>query len=272
MEKIKIDGEEFEVSAEVAKSFRKLEAKHDEALSTSKKETAKAEAKIDAKNDELVEAKKSSDKSEAKADGLEVENKKLKEKTEEKMDADTMDKLVEARTSICETAGKLGVLFPGQGAQYVGMLRDLACQFPEMLEVLESADAEFGVNESDERLSDLIYAHPAFDKDVLQKDEAALRATAWEGRFLVIGFTAGISSIPLNLPLLKGCQIVGVFLGSKSARDPEWSKAMQRELDALCAEGKLKPPVGKSYSLEQAPQALLDLIDRKALGRLVVTP
>ncbi|MEE2662981.1 MAG: NADPH:quinone oxidoreductase family protein [Myxococcota bacterium] len=102
--------------------------------------------------------------------------------------------------------------------------------------------------------------------------EAALRATAWEGRFLVIGFTAGIPRIPLNLPLLKGCQIVGVFLGAQSGRDPAWAQAMQQELDTLCAEGKLKPQVGRSYPLEQAPQALRDLIDRKALGRLVVAP
>jgi NADPH2:quinone reductase len=102
--------------------------------------------------------------------------------------------------------------------------------------------------------------------------EAALRATAWEGRFLVIGFTAGISRIPLNLPLLKGCQIVGVFLGAKSGRDPAWAKAMQQELDTLCAEGKLKPKVGRAYPLEQGAQALRDLIDRKALGKLVITP
>jgi NADPH2:quinone reductase len=102
--------------------------------------------------------------------------------------------------------------------------------------------------------------------------EAALRATAWEGRFLVIGFTAGIPRIPLNLPLLKGCQIVGVFLGAKSGRDPAWAKGMQRELDALCAEGRLHPEVGRSYRLDEAPRALRDLLDRKAVGRLVVTP
>lgn len=107
METIKIDGQEFEVSVEAAKAFRKLEAKHDSAISTAKKETAKAEAKADAKEEELAEAKKASDKLEAKADGLEEEVKTLKEKNESKMDANEIDALVEERTSICETATKL---------------------------------------------------------------------------------------------------------------------------------------------------------------------
>ena len=88
----------------------------------------------------------------------------------------------------------------------------------------------------------------------------------------MIGFTAGIARIPLNLPLLKGCQIVGVFLGAKGGRDPAWSRGMQRELDALCAEGRLNPEVGHAYPLDEAPRALRDLLDRRAVGRLVVTP
>jgi len=107
METIKIDGQEFEVSSEIAKAFRKNEAKNDEAISAAKKETAKAEAKNDTLNDELKETKKTSAKLEAKADGLEDENKKLKEKAESKMDANEIDTLVEERTSICEAAGKL---------------------------------------------------------------------------------------------------------------------------------------------------------------------
>ena len=107
METIKIDGQDFEVSVEAAKAFRKLEAKHDEALSTSKKETAKVEAKVDAINDEMAEVKKTSSKLEAKADGLGDEVKTLKAEKESKMDANTMDALVEERTSICEAATKL---------------------------------------------------------------------------------------------------------------------------------------------------------------------
>lgn len=107
METIKIDGQEFEVSVETAKAFRKLEAKHDEAISTSKKETAKAEAKTDAINETMAEVKKASSKLEAKADGFEDEVKTLKAEKENKMDAETMDALVEERTSICEAASKL---------------------------------------------------------------------------------------------------------------------------------------------------------------------
>lgn len=115
METIKIDGQEFEVSTEVAKAFRKHEAKHDEALSTAKKETAKAEAKADAKQEELDEAKKTTAKLEAKADGLEDENKTLKEKAESKMDANEIDAMVEERTSICEAASKVVKEFKKDG-------------------------------------------------------------------------------------------------------------------------------------------------------------
>ncbi|MCH2172715.1 NADPH:quinone oxidoreductase family protein [Myxococcota bacterium] len=102
--------------------------------------------------------------------------------------------------------------------------------------------------------------------------EAALRATAWEGRFLVIGFTAGIAAPPLNLPLLKGCQIVGVFFGAMMARQPDRRDALLSELVELCTSGKLKPQASQSYPLEQAGQALRDLLDRRAVGKLVVAP
>jgi len=154
-----------------------------------------------------------------------------------------------------------------------------AASTPEKLELARNSGADELIDYSCEdlkqrakELTDGKGVDLVFDSVGGDYAEAALRATAWEGRFLVIGFTAGIPRIPLNLPLLKGCQIVGVFLGAQSGRDPAWSQAMQQELDMLCAEGKLKPQVGRAYSLEQTPQALRDLIDRKALGRLVVTP
>ena len=102
--------------------------------------------------------------------------------------------------------------------------------------------------------------------------ESALRAIGWEGRFLVIGFTAGIPSIPLNLTLLKGCQIVGVFYGAMAARDPELSAAVSNELIELTASGKLTPHVSERYSLEDAGKGLRSLMDRKALGKVVVEP
>ena len=104
------------------------------------------------------------------------------------------------------------------------------------------------------------------------KAELALRAIAWEGRFLVIGFTAGIPSIPLNLTLLKSCQIVGVFYGAMTAREPEKSAAITNQLIEWVANGDLQPHVSGRYPLERASEALRALIDRQAAGKLVVTP
>ncbi len=105
-----------------------------------------------------------------------------------------------------------------------------------------------------------------------QRSEQALRAMAWEGRFLVIGFTAGIASIPLNLTLLKSCDIVGVFYGAMSARDPALSRSISDELLDLAASGALQPHVSGRYPLERAGEALRALIDRTAIGKVVVTP
>jgi NADPH2:quinone reductase len=102
--------------------------------------------------------------------------------------------------------------------------------------------------------------------------EAAVRAIAWGGRFLVIGFTAGIPKLPLNLTLLKGCQVVGVFLGAMVSREPETRDGIVRDLLDLTRTGKLNPRVSKRYSLDEAPQALRDLMDRKAVGKVVVEP
>ncbi|MGB5760202.1 MAG: NADPH:quinone oxidoreductase family protein [Acidimicrobiales bacterium] len=102
--------------------------------------------------------------------------------------------------------------------------------------------------------------------------ESALRAIGWAGRFLVVGFTAGIPSIPLNLTLLKSCQIVGVFYGAMTARDPELRDAISAELIELTASGKLKPHVSERYPLEKAGDALRALMDRKALGKVVLEP
>jgi NADPH2:quinone reductase len=101
--------------------------------------------------------------------------------------------------------------------------------------------------------------------------EAALRATAWEGRFLVIGFPAGIPRIPLNLALLKGCDIVGVFWGSAVARDPAAHQRNVRELMELYAAGKIRPHVSERFPLARAGEAITHLAERKALGKVVVT-
>lgn len=101
--------------------------------------------------------------------------------------------------------------------------------------------------------------------------EAALRAIAWEGRFLVIGFPAGIPAIPLNLALLKGCQIVGVFWGSWTGREPQANQDNIHDLMALYAEGKIKPHVSARYPMDRAGEAITDLAERRAQGKIVVT-
>ena len=101
--------------------------------------------------------------------------------------------------------------------------------------------------------------------------EAALRAVAWKGRFLVIGFPAGIPRIPLNLALLKGCEIVGVFWGSFTKRELEANAENNRELMAMYAEGKIKPHVSKTFALEDAGAAISELAERRAMGKVVVT-
>ena len=96
---------------------------------------------------------------------------------------------------------------------------------------------------------------------------------AWEGRFLVVGFAAGeIPKIPLNLPLLKSCDIVGVFWGAFLQRDPQKTQAHLDELAGLYAAGKLKPAVTATYPLEGVPQALVELMERRAKGKIVIVP
>jgi NADPH:quinone reductase len=101
--------------------------------------------------------------------------------------------------------------------------------------------------------------------------EPALRATAWEGRFLVIGFAAGdIPRIPLNLTLLKGCSIMGVFWGMAMMREPARGRGQLQELLAWAADGSLKPHVHARYPLERALDALKDIEERRVQGKAVV--
>jgi NADPH2:quinone reductase len=101
--------------------------------------------------------------------------------------------------------------------------------------------------------------------------EAALRAIAWEGRFLVVGFPAGIPRLPLNLALLKGCQVAGVFWGGFAQRDPAANAANIAELMRLYARGAIRPLVSERYPLAQAGAAIARLAGRQAMGKIVVT-
>lgn len=102
--------------------------------------------------------------------------------------------------------------------------------------------------------------------------EPALRAIAWEGKYLVVGFAAGeIPKIPLNLALLKSCDIVGVFWGAWTAKFPKKHEASVAELLRMYAEGKIKPHVSETFALADAAKAIAHLGSRKAMGKVVVT-
>jgi NADPH:quinone reductase len=103
--------------------------------------------------------------------------------------------------------------------------------------------------------------------------EAALRAMAWEGRFLVVGFAAGdIPKLPLNLVLLKSCDVRGVFWGAWLMRDPEGHRANMALLLAWCAEGRLSSHVHAVYPLAECAQALKDIAARKVMGKVLLRP
>jgi NADPH:quinone reductase-like Zn-dependent oxidoreductase len=101
--------------------------------------------------------------------------------------------------------------------------------------------------------------------------EPALRAIGWEGRYLVVGFPAGIPRLPLNLTLLKSCDVCGVFWGAFAARDPEANAAHIRTLFRLWDEGRIAPQVSRTWPLEQGGEAIAHMAARKAIGKLVVT-
>ena len=101
--------------------------------------------------------------------------------------------------------------------------------------------------------------------------EPAIRALAWTGRFLVVGFPAGIPKIPLNLTLLKGSQIVGGFWGAHTMREPQAHAQNMAELFALYADGKVKPRISARYGLADVPKALTDMAERRLLGKAVIT-
>ena len=101
--------------------------------------------------------------------------------------------------------------------------------------------------------------------------DPALRSIAWEGRYLVVGFAAGsIPKVPLNLALLKSCQIVGVFWGAFAQKYPKQNLALIQELVMWFAQKKINPCIQKTFSLADAPQALEAIMARKAQGKMVI--
>ncbi len=154
-----------------------------------------------------------------------------------------------------------------------------AASSDEKLDLCKQYGADATINYTNEDLKKRIKeltdgkgANVVYDPVGGSHTEAALRATAWEGRLLIVGFPAGIAKIPMNLPLLKGCQIMGVFWGSFAMQFPNDNMQNTLELITMYGEGKLKPYIHKTYSLEEGSQALIDMMNRKVKGKVVIEP
>lgn len=103
--------------------------------------------------------------------------------------------------------------------------------------------------------------------------EPAVRALGWEGRYLVVGFAAGaIPKLPLNLVLLKSCDIRGVLWGAWTRREPESQRALMADIVRWCVEGRLSAHVDAVYPLAEIAAALKTIADRKAMGKIVLRP
>lgn len=114
-------------------------------------------------------------------------------------------------------------------------------------------------------------ANVIFDPVGGDYSEASLRSIGWEGRYLVVGFPAGIPKLPLNLTLLKSCDVCGVFWGAFVARDPQRNAEHIGTLFRLWGEGRIAPKISATFPLEQGGEAIAMLGDRRAIGKVVVT-
>jgi NADPH2:quinone reductase len=153
-----------------------------------------------------------------------------------------------------------------------------AASTDEKLEIAKNLGADEVINYSDGELKEKVKALTnGLGADVIYDPIGGdiflqcMRCVNWKGRVLVIGFASGpIPEVPTNLALLKGCSIVGVFWGRFTGAEPEENSKNFDELFALHAEGKLKPQITKSYSLDQAAEAISSLENRKATGKVVI--
>ena len=153
-----------------------------------------------------------------------------------------------------------------------------AASTDEKLEIAKNLGADDVINYSDGELKEKVKAlTDGLGADVIYDPIGGdiflqcMRCVNWKGRVLVIGFASGpIPEVPTNLALLKGCSIVGVFWGRFTGAEPEENSKNFDELFALHADGKLKPQITKSYSLDQAAEAISSLENRKATGKVVI--
>ncbi|MGB7258534.1 MAG: NADPH:quinone oxidoreductase family protein [Pseudolabrys sp.] len=159
--------------------------------------------------------------------------------------------------------------------------RVIACaSSDEKIAFTRKHGADEGINYASEDLKDALRrltdgrgADVIYDPVGGPYSEPALRSIAWEGRFLVVGFAAGdIPKLPLNLILLKGCSVVGVFWGSFIERDPQGHRANTVQLLEWCAQGKLSSHVHAVYPLADAPKALKAIAARQVMGKVILRP
>jgi NADPH2:quinone reductase len=115
-------------------------------------------------------------------------------------------------------------------------------------------------------------AHVVYDPVGGDYAEPALRAIAWEGRYLVVGFPAGIPKLPLNLTLLKACDVRGVFWGGFAMREPAREAGNVAQLLAWWAEGRISPRIDRRFPLAQGGEAIAWLAGRRAIGKVIVVP
>jgi NADPH2:quinone reductase len=167
-----------------------------------------------------------------------------------------------------------------QIAKNLGVMIIAAASTDEKLQFCKKNGADYLINYTTEDLKtkvkeltngkgvDVIY-DPVGDKFA----EPALRAIAWKGRYLVVGFAAGeIPKIPLNLVLLKGCQIVGVFWGAFVKNEPQQNAQNLQTIIQWFAEGTLKAQIHGSYSLETVKDAMYAMINKEVKGKIVLIP
>ncbi len=157
--------------------------------------------------------------------------------------------------------------------------RVIACaSTPEKLRLCQDYGADEIINYTQEdlktRIKELTDGNGAdviYDPVGSQYAEPALRAMAWRGRYLVIGFAAGeIPKIPLNLALLKGCSIVGVFWGRFTKEEPQANMVNSLQILQWFQEGKIKPHIHKRYPLKDAHLALEEMMNRKVMGKVIL--
>jgi NADPH2:quinone reductase len=155
-----------------------------------------------------------------------------------------------------------------------------AASSDEKLEICKQHGADATINYSTQDLREAIKAcTDGKGPDVIYDPvggiyaEPAFRSIGWRGRYLVVGFANGeIPKLPLNLTLLKGASLVGVFWGEYVRREPKANMAAMRELMGWLAEGKIRPHISGRYALADTPKALNDMAARKVTGKVVIQP